>query len=193
MPRHRKPADWRQRTNTRDLGEVFPPDEADPPPIDAIEVPKPPFGLLRATRVSWERYFRSVARHVTVLSLDLDLLERLWTLYDERTRAQRELRKPQRDAEGKIRRSDSRVVEGSTGQMRASPFYMVISRLDAEIRQLEDRVAKHMKSRLNLGMVVGDSDRPDEPDQPRVTAADDVDDDLPGQDPRLYVMDGGAR
>lgn len=205
MVRPRRPRDFRQNTTTPEIGPVpgdieptealEPAETSDGDIIGPLLIPKPPSGLLKSTRTSWDRYFRSAARHVTVLSLDLDTLERLWLLYDERTRAQTELRKPKRDTEGKvIRGTSSRTVEGSMGQMRASPFYMVISRLDAEIRQLEDRVAKHMKSRLTLGMVVGDGDRADEPDEPGGAPADPLDDDSPGpgQDPRLYLVDRSA-
>jgi len=188
MPRAPKPKEMRQNTERRDIGAV-PADEA---PIEAIAVPKPPVGLLKSTRESWDRYFRSPARHVTVLSLDLDLLERLWTLYDERERARQALRKPLRDAEGKVVRGSShRMVEGSKGQTRPNGLYNVIARLDAEIRLLEDRVPKSTKARLTLGMVVGDDPRADEPDEPRGAPADDVDD-APSQDPRLYVVDGRA-
>jgi hypothetical protein len=189
MPRAPKPRNIRQNTERRDVGDV-PADVG--PLIDAIDVPRAPVGLLASTRASWDRYFRSPARHVTVQSLDLDLLERLWTLYDERERTRQELRRPIRDAEGKILRRDSRMIEGSKGQLRPNGLYNVISRLDGEIRQLEDRVAKSMKSRLTLGMVVGGDDpRADEPDEPRDPTADPVDDG-PGPDPRLYVLDGGA-
>lgn len=109
--------------------------------------------------------------------MDLDTLERLWTLYDERSRAQTELRR-------------ARIVTGSMGQTRPSGFYRVIATLDAEIRQLEDRVAKHMKSRLTLGMRVGSDDaRPGDDEQPEPSgpARDDADDG-PGEDPRLYIV-----
>lgn len=196
MPRHKKPPEWRQRTNTPDVGELEPPDDLDMDLIDSTAVPKPPIGLLKATRVSWDRYFRSVARQATIVSLDLDLLERLWILYDERARAQIALRRPIRDEAGKIVRSDSRVVEGSQGQMRPNGLYQVIARLDAEIRQLEDRSGKSMKARLSLGMTAREAgdDGPSEPGEPRHAAGDDVEDDGgPAPDPRLYVMDGGAR
>jgi hypothetical protein len=165
----------RQRTNTPELGEVEEPSAEAPIALD--EIPRPPAGLLKKTRESWYRYFESAAMRVTVVALDLDMLERLWLLYDERSRAQIELRK-------------ARVVEGSQGQMRASPFYGVLSKLDSEIRQLEDRVAKSMKSRLTLGLVVsGDGRTDDADDEPRHAAGDDGDDDGPATDPRLYLVD----
>lgn len=204
MPRAPKPKHLRQNTERRDIGPVpgdmEPPEGSEPAEtsdgdiIGPLLIPKPPVGLLKSTRTSWDRYFRSAARHVTVLSLDLDLLERLWTLYDERDRARSELRKPQKDAEGKIIRRDSRMIVGSKGQMRPNGLYNVIHALDGEIRQLEDRVAKSMKSRLILGMAVGGDDRANEPDEPSNSPADSVDDDGPGpgQDPRLYLMDRSA-
>lgn len=159
MPRHPKPAKDRQNTERVDVGEV--PDHA---LEETIEVPRPLRSWLGVTKVSWDRYWRSPARFVTVADLDMDGLERLWTLYDERERAQRELRK-------------ARVVVGSQGQERQSGFYSVINRLDAEIRQLEDRTGKSARSRLILGMRVGggadpgrapsDKDRPPDPERGR--------------------------
>lgn len=162
----------RQNTERRDVGSV--PDEIE----EAPRIPPASRSWLRKTKDSWERYWSSPARFVTVESLDMDTLERLWDLYDERERAQRELRK-------------ARVVIGSTGQQRASPFYTIISRLDAEIRQLEDRVAKSMKSRLTLGMRVGSGDRTDEPEPSDTAPEPESYDDGTGQDPRLLVLDGG--
>jgi hypothetical protein len=191
MPRPPKHRDLRQNTERRDIGEVPADDSIDAKPV---VVPTVIRAWLGVTKVSWARYWASPARQATIESLDIDTLERLWTLYDERERAQRELRKPLRK-DGKVIRRDSRLVEGSTGQMRPSGFYTVIARLDAEIRQLEDRVAKSMKSRLILGMVVGGdggpaSDGEDEPDSGSVV--DDPDSDEPTRDPRLYLVERNA-
>lgn len=180
MPRAPKPRDQRQNRETRDVGEAETQLAAE---SALLEIPRPPAGLLRPTKASWERYWRSPARAALVASLDIDTLERLWILYDERLRAQRELRK-------------GRVVEGSQGQMRPSGFYTVIARLDAEIRQLEDRVAKTMKSRLLLGMVVSDGRRPvddsDDEEPEREHRGAEAGDE-PAFDPRLYVVGGNAR
>lgn len=179
MPRAPKPKEMRQNTERRDIGDVPDPEdpESDAPPLPAA--PRPLRSWLKATKDSWERYWRSPARFVTVESLDTDTLERLWNLYDERERAQRELRK-------------ARTVIGSTGQTRPSGFYTIIRALDAEIRQLEDRVGKHMKSRLTLGMVVGGADRNDDGDEPGIAAPERPDADETPPDPRLYVLDGRA-
>jgi hypothetical protein len=173
LPRHRKPNEQRQNTETVDVGSV-PGEDLDA----SIDVPAPLRTWLQPTKARWERFWRSPARHVTVFSLDMDGLERLFTLYDERERAQRELRK-------------ARIVIGSTGQERQSGFYGVLSKIDAEIRQLEDRFGKSARSRLTLGMRVGDADagggaKPDSgpADQP----GDRGDDHAP--DPRLYLVHG---
>lgn len=175
MPRHPKPKDQRQNSERVDVGDV---PEGDEP---SIEAPKPLRGWLAATKRSWARYWQSPGRHVTIESLDIDLLERLWSRYDELARAERELRK-------------ARVVIGSQGQERPSGFYTVISRLDAEIRQLEDRVAKSAKSRLVLGMTVGERDRgtadPDERADQHADAGDGADDVPP--DPRIHYLDRKA-
>lgn len=169
MPRSPKPKDLRQNTERLDMGRI--PDE-----LSSAEIPKPPPGLLKPTRESWARYWSSPVRRALVPSLDMDTLERLWTLYDERARAYREVRR-------------ARVVKGSQGQDRPSGFYAILTRLDAEIRQLEDRVAKHMRSRLVLGLVVGDEPGDGDADDEPEAAPDDFDD---GPDPRLYVVDRRA-
>lgn len=195
MPRAPKPKELRQNRERRDLGDVETPDEQ---AAADLVVPRPPVGLLPAVRRSWDRFWRSPARAAVVESLDLDLIERLYTLYDERERARQALRRPQVDPESKkpIRGTDSRVVEGSTGQLRPNQFYTIIGKLDSSIMQLEDRVAKSMKARLILGMIVKDG-RPDDagdderPDRPAGTR--DADDDGPSEDPRLHLVVGGTR
>jgi hypothetical protein len=187
MPRAPKPADMRQNTERVDVGDVPAGDET------PLELPKPLRTWLAVTKASWERYWSSPARHVTVASLDLDGLERLWSLYDERTRAQRAIQAPQRAINGKILRgTDHRMVEGSQGQLRPNGLYNVIARLDAEIRQLEDRAGKSAKARLILGMRVGDPDAgsgtDDEGGRPDI---DEPVDDI-GPDPRLYLVDRAA-
>ena len=176
MPRHPKPKELRQNTERQDVGDV--PGEGSEQ-LALIEIPPARRTWLHSTKASWKRYWSSPARFATVASLDMDTLERLWTLYDERTRAQIELAK-------------ARVVAGSTGQMRPSPFYVVIAKLDAEIRQLEDRVAKHMRARLTLGMVVGRDDAGRDELEPSRTPGNDADDGYPTEDPRLYVLDRHA-
>lgn len=176
MPRHPKPKDLRQNTERVDLGEV--PDDIGLE--EPVEVPKWPSNWLQSTRESWIRYWRSPARHATVISLDSDTILRLWTLYDLRERSYRQLRK-------------ALIVKGSMGQDQPSGFFGVIGRLDGEIRQLEDRLGKHMRSRLILGLRVGGDDRPDEPDEPGDAPAEPLDDDdEPRQDTRLYLVDRGA-
>lgn len=190
MPRAPKPKELRQNTERVDVGPVA---ATEPEPL---ELPKPLKSWLTATKRSWERYWSSPARQITVMSLDLDGLERLWSLYDERERAQRELRKPQRDVDGRaIRGTDSRVVEGSEGQLRPNGLYNVISRLDTAIEHLEDRSGKSAKARLILGMVVGGDDAAREPADEGVDAAGGGDlhdaDALP-PDPRILYMDRRA-
>lgn len=191
MPRAPKDPELRQRTNSPAVGEV----PADEP--ESIELPKPKSAWLPSTKVSWERYWTSPARHVTIATLDLDGLERLWDLYDERERAHRAIRAPIRARNGKaLRGTDHRLVEGSQGQLRPNGLYNVIARLDAEIRQLEDRAGKSPKARLAIGMrVVGDADPGNgagDEDQPGDRRGDEPDDDFEVRDPRLYVVDRRA-
>lgn len=189
MPRHPKPVETRQNTERVDVGNV-PAGELE----ESIEVPRPLTAWLGSTKASWDRFWRSPARHVTVAELDLDALERLWSLYDERERAQRAIRAPQRArlTGAVLRGTDHRMVEGSQGQMRPNGLFNVIARLDAEIRQLEDRAGKSARARLILGMRVGGADPgrdtgrdPEEGREPR----DDHPESVEQEDPRVIYLD----
>lgn len=70
------------------------------------------------------------------------VVEQLTQLLDERERCREAVK-------GK------RLVEGSQGQPRLNPLLKYIGDLDAEIRQLRDRLGLTPKARLALGIAVG--------------------------------------
>ncbi|MBA3778215.1 MAG: hypothetical protein H0X16_02710 [Chloroflexi bacterium] len=73
-------------------------------------------------------------------------LRRLFALLDERERAYRVSRR-------------ALVVEGSMGQPRINPVVGLVATLDAEIRQLEDRLSLTPKARMALGVAFGEAHR----------------------------------
>lgn len=132
-----KPPSQRQRRNRPKDMRVIPGGLAN------REVPPPPDGLLKQTRETWDRYWRSDIAQLAEPDTDLEALERLFSLYDERRRAYRSFRK-------------ERFVEGSKGQRVLNPLGRLISDLDKEIRMLEDRFGLTPKSRLALGISFGE-------------------------------------
>lgn len=139
MPRPPKPTALRANRERRDVGLV-------PLSGGAVQAPDPPPGLLASSKASWARFWSSPLARITVPDTDLLALSRLWSLYDERARMQRGIRK-------------ARLVKGSMGQPRANPLYAQMAVFDAEIRQLEDRFGLSPRSRLQLGVILGDAAR----------------------------------
>jgi P27 family predicted phage terminase small subunit len=124
--------------------------------------------LLAATRDAWTAYWTSPLASLLIPATDMPALTRLWSLYDERTRCYRAVRR-------------ERLVLGSKRQPRRNPLYDAIASFDAEIRQLEDRFGLSPKARLELGVILGDAAR---------SLADlnaDLEDD-PGEEPDLRAI-----
>lgn len=137
----------------------------------AVEIPPAPRGLLRVTVERWEAYWASSIGQLADPETDLPAIQRLYSLYDERERAYRSYRK-------------RRVVKGSTGQPVINPAWKQVPIMDAEIRQLEDRLGLTPQSRLKLGVTFGAAARSLEDLNRDLTTDDDARDD---QDPRLSL------
>ena len=73
---------------------------------------------------------------------DQSAVYRLATLIDERERVYKQAKK-------------DRLVVGSQGQVVLNPLYSAMLKLDAEIRQLEDRIGMNPKARVSLGISIG--------------------------------------
>lgn len=165
MPPAPKHPDRRQGRHRADIG-VLPPPQTD--------VPKPPTGLLKATRVWWDEVWRHDIAGAWVES-DRSVVERLATLRDERERAYCGYRK-------------SRLVEGSQGQPVINPLAKVMQSLDTEIRQLEDRLGLSPMARLKLGATFGAAHKSlDEMNREFDADTDDDEED----DPRIGALDVG--
>ncbi len=112
--------------------------------------PAVPAHFLRATAAQWEAYWASPIGRLADPATDLPVIERLFSLRDERERAYRAYRK-------------RRVMAGSRGCPRLNPAWEVIAAADAEIRELEDRFGLTPWARMQLGMQCRDVASPEGP------------------------------
>lgn len=113
-------------------------------PASAIadKAPPPPAGLLKKTAEQWAAFWMSPVASAADPITDLPAIARLFTAYDELERVGPVFRK-------------QRIVEGSTGQPTLNPLSKYIAQLTTEIVALEDRFGLTPKSRLALGIAIG--------------------------------------
>jgi P27 family predicted phage terminase small subunit len=105
--------------------------------------PKPPPGLLKATQRGWERFWASdLAQFVT--DSDRPALERLFQLRDDLERARRAYRR-------------NPLVRGSKDQWVRNPVALDIAACHPQITALEDRFGLSPRSRLRLGITLGEA------------------------------------
>jgi hypothetical protein len=102
--------------------------------------------MLPKNQVRWRQFWSSPLVRVIVPELDLDGIETMFTLRDERDRALRQGRK-------------QRLIAGSAGQMVLNPLLGYATNLQNQIRASEDRLAANPKARLILGVLFGDAHR----------------------------------
>ena len=134
-----KPAERRQNRSKRDVGLIALDDATRP-------VPKPPTGLSKVSREAWTSLWSSALARTFEPASDRPAIERLFVLRDERERAH------------KATRAHPFIV-GSQGQQVLNPLFAHVSRLDAEVRQLEDRFGLTPRARLQLGITFGEAHR----------------------------------
>jgi len=166
MPRRPRPQHLRANRERLDIGLV---------PVRGgltAEGPPAPRGLLRITRRAWADYWTSPLAGLVETRTDLMALRRLFLFYDEHERSLTAYRK-------------ERLVPGSMGQQRRNPIMGAVA--PSDILALEDRFGLSPRSRLELGVILGDAARSladladlDEPD----------DDDF--LDPSRVIVDGVA-
>ena len=111
-----------------------------------VVAPPPQKHWLQQTREAWAAYWSSDLAQVIDPATDGPAVLRLFTLHDERERAYRGYRK-------------KRVVTGSRRQQVTNPLARVMIALDAEVRQLEDRLGLTPRARLQLGVTYGEAAR----------------------------------
>ena len=97
---------------------------------------------LKITKLWWEDFWNSDLASAVDTKSDQSAVYRLATLIDERERVYKQAKK-------------ERLVVGSQGQVVLNPLYSAMLKLDAEIRQLEDRIGMNPKARVSLGISIG--------------------------------------
>ena len=106
------------------------------------EKPKLTGRYLKNTKEWWNNFWDSDLATAIDIKSDLPVLERLASLMDERERIFKQAKK-------------DRLVVGSQGQVVLNPLYSALLKIDAEIRNLEDRIGLNPKSRVSLGIQIG--------------------------------------
>ena len=106
------------------------------------DIPKLKGRYLKITKEWWEDFWNSDLASAVDTKSDQSAVYRLATLIDERERVYKQAKK-------------DRLVVGSQGQVVLHPLYSAMLKLDAEIRQLEDRIGMNPKSRVSLGIQIG--------------------------------------
>ena len=106
------------------------------------EIPELTGRTLKSTKIWWNSFWQSDLSTAIDIKTDLPVIERLASLMDERERVFRQAKK-------------DRLVVGSQGQVVLNPLYKALLSLDAEIRQLEDRIGLNPKARVSLGIQIG--------------------------------------
>lgn len=109
---------------------------------DSSGIPAPPAGIESAAVLeAWAEYWSStVARAAD--TVDLPAIRRLFVYRDEWERAMDGYRK-------------ARLVEGSMGQPRLSPFAAQLTTLEGMIAKLENELGLTPYSRSRLGLAIG--------------------------------------
>ena len=105
-------------------------------------IPKLSGRYLKNTKLWWEAFWTSDLASAIDEKSDQSIIYRLATLMDERERIYKQAKK-------------DRLVVGSQGQVVINPLYSAMLKLDAEIRQLEDRIGMNPKARVSLGISIG--------------------------------------
>ena len=106
------------------------------------DIPKLKGRYLKITKEWWEDFWNSDLASAVDTKSDQSSVYRLATLIDERERVYKQAKK-------------ERLVVGSQGQVVLNPLYSAMLKLDAEIRQLEDRIGMNPKARVLLGISIG--------------------------------------
>jgi len=110
------------------------------------DIPQLKGRYLKNTKLWWEDFWNSDLASAIDTKSDQSAVYRLATLIDERERVYKQAKK-------------DRLVVGSQGQVVLNPLYSAMLKLDAEIRQLEDRIGMNPKSRVSLGISIGQAKR----------------------------------
>ena len=106
------------------------------------EIPQLTGRTLKSTKIWWNDFWESDLSSAIDIKSDLPVIQRLASLMDERERIFKQAKK-------------DRLVVGSQGQVVLNPLYNALLKIDAEIRQMEDRIGLSPKARVSLGIQIG--------------------------------------
>jgi len=106
------------------------------------EIPELTGRTLKSTKIWWNDFWQSDLAAAIDIKSDLPVIQRLASLMDERERIFKQAKK-------------DRLVVGSQGQVVLNPLYKALLSIDAEIRNLEDRIGLNPKARVSLGIQIG--------------------------------------
>ena len=106
------------------------------------EIPQLAGRTLKSTKIWWNDFWESDLSSAIDIKSDLPVIQRLASLMDERERIFKQAKK-------------DRLVVGSQGQVVLNPLYNALLKIDAEIRNLEDRIGLNPKARVQLGISIG--------------------------------------
>ena len=106
------------------------------------EIPQLAGRTLKSTKIWWNDFWTSDLSSAIDIKSDLPVIQRLASLMDERERIYKQAKK-------------ERLVTGSQGQVVLNPLYHALLKIDAEIRNLEDRIGLNPKARVQLGISIG--------------------------------------
>lgn len=112
----------------------------------AMIIPKVPSALSEKSKEAWVRLWSSPLRRVLDPLLDVDTIEMLLRMRDER------------DTEFRMGKRQ-RVVMGSQGQPVINPALSHAMVLQKEIRAIEGSLGLNPSARLKLGILLGDATR----------------------------------
>ena len=106
------------------------------------DIPQLKGRYLKNTKLWWDDFWNSDLASAIDIKSDGQVIYRLATLIDERERIYKQAKK-------------DRLVIGSQGQAVINPLYSALLKVDAEIRQLEDRIGMSHKSMISLVISIG--------------------------------------
>ena len=102
------------------------------------QLPPAPEGLEGKWLEKWGIFWESDIAGLVDISTDMEAIERLFNMYEEKDRLHAVADK-------------TPLVPGSKEQPVLNPLYKRVESLEKEIRLLEDRIGKSLKARLQLG------------------------------------------
>jgi P27 family predicted phage terminase small subunit len=107
-------------------------------------IPRPPTGLLAASRKRWKAYWQSPVSKAVDLDADLYRIERWISCVDEYERVNVAFKK-------------TRLVKGSTGQAALNPLASYLQQLLNEINKAEAELGLTPLARMRLGIAYGEA------------------------------------